>query len=231
MSSNQISVGTNAGIMQAGGHNVAGNVHIGPTKQAQPPPAARAPRLLFMIDVVGYGRRSAPAREDVQERLRALLRRALEDADLDLAGADDDGGTGDGIAVCLPVGADPTRAVPGLLESMLDGLARDNDRYRDRIRLRMALGFGTVGRGPTGFTGQLIVELGRLTDSQPLREAVERNPDRDLLVLVTNALYEDVIMAGYLRPRLARFVPVDVESKEYAGRAWLWVSPAAAATG
>lgn len=226
MSSNHISVGSNTGVVQAGDSNTVGDVHIGQTREVEPDqPAGRVPRMLFMIDVVGYGERSAPAKEDIQERLRALLHGTLADAGVDVDAADDDGGAGDGIAVCLPVGTDPTRALPELLDSLVDRLGRDNDRYRDRIRLRMAIGCGTVGRGPMGFTGALIVELGRLTDSQPLRDAAKQNPGSDLVLLVTNALYEDVIQAGYLPPRLARFGPIDVEAKEYSGRAWLWVSP------
>lgn len=127
--------------------------------------------------------------------------------------------SGDGLSLFLPPGTDPTRALPGLLSAAVTRLAEDNDRYRDQIRARMALGFGLVGRGRRGLAGRLVIDLSRLVDSPPLRQAVQDHPASDLVALVSRELHELVRPSGL---PLTRF---DVVMKEYTGAAWLWVSP------
>jgi hypothetical protein len=61
-------------------------------------------------------------------------------------------------------------------------------------------------------------------DSAPLRRAVVDNPDADLVVLVLDVLHREVVAPGYLPLASDRFQLVDVQLKEFADRAWLWVS-------
>jgi hypothetical protein len=218
--SNSISIGGDAaGTFVAGDHNVVGAVN-----PATPSASSGLVSCLgFVFDVVGYGGRSAEQKSDIHERLRALVDHVL--ADLAIAGDDviDDGGSGDSLAVFLPAGVDYTRVLPALLTAAASRLARDNDRYRDRMRLRMAAGTGLLGKvGPTGLTGELIIDLNRLVDSAALRKAMDAHPESDLIVLVGNALYDDVIRPGYLDR--AAFTRVEVTMKEFTAPAWLYVT-------
>ncbi len=199
-----------------------------PPPQPMPPvpaaPAGRANRVGFVVDVVSYGQRTAIEQEHIQQRLQALLRAVIEDVGSDFDAVDRDTGTGDGMVVFLPTGSDPTRLLPDLLRAMAGRLSADNQLYRDRIRLRMAVGSGVVGRGSNGFSGPLVVNITRLVDCEPLRQEAAANPESDLVVLVLDALHRDVVGPGYLPPSVAEFRMVDVALKEFAERAWVWRS-------
>jgi hypothetical protein len=188
------------------------------------PPAAvgRTWRMGFVLDTVSFGRRSPAARGGVQIRLAALVPLVLADLDAP-EGTTDVATTGDGAVVLLPVGTDPSRALPALILSVSERLALDNDSYRDRIRLRMSVGVGLSGPGALGFEGPLVVDITRLNDSAVLKGVVDRHPDADLVVLVSNRLHADVVASGYVRSDKVAFLTVDVTAKEFAEPAWLWV--------
>lgn len=188
------------------------------------PAGGRANRVAFVVDVVSYGQRTAVEQERIQQRLQALLRTVIEDVGSDFDTVDRDTGTGDGMVVFLPTGSDPTRLLPDLLRAVAGRLSADNQVYRDRIRLRMAVGSGVVGRGSNGFSGPLVVNITRLVDCEPLRQEAATYPESDLVVLVLDALHLDVVGPGYLPPSVAEFRMVDVAMKEFAERAWVWRS-------
>jgi hypothetical protein len=200
------------------------------TQPVVPVVAGRSNRVGFVVDVVSYGKRSAAAQEKIQHRLRLWLRRVVADVASDVADVDLDSGSGDGMVVFLPTGGDPYRLLPGLLRSAADRLAADNEVYRDRMRLRMAVGCG-VAVGVTGFSGPLVVNIGRLVDSEPLRSVVRDNPDSDLVVLVLDGLYREIGLPGFLPPRVDNFQLVDVAMKEFAEPARLWLSEPARCQG
>lgn len=170
-------------------------------------PGSLRPRLGFVLDVVSDKWRGTTQQKEIDERLRTLVAVVLADieaerADLEL--------NGDGRLVFLPAGTDPTRALPALLMAMEGRLAQDNARFQDRMRLRMAIG--------SGLTGPLRIDLHRMADCPPLRNAVDAQPDADLLVLISNAVYDDVIRPGFVPPDLGPFRRVAVSATEFT---WL----------
>jgi hypothetical protein len=214
---NKISVGGDVGgNFVIGDRNVVGDV-------ARAPAPARdtegfTPRLGFVVDIVGFGRRDGEAKADLARRLDTLLDQVVADLGVDRNDVRSDD-AGDSRVVFLPVGVDPTRVLPVLLSAIRERLGRDNRRYRDRMRLRMAVGTGLVGTGPLGFSGELVIDLNRLVDSVVLREAVAGNPYTDLALLVGSAVHDDVIRPGYLAP--GDFTRVEVTAKEFTAPAWL----------
>jgi hypothetical protein len=173
-------------------------------------------RLGFVVDVVSYGQRTEPEQELVTERLQALLRTVVTDVGDDFDEVDRDGDGGDSMVVFPQAGDDPAERLPALLRAVATRLAEDNAAYRDRIRLRMAVGTGRAARGG----GPLVVNISRLVDSEPLRHAVAGNPNSDLVVLVLDVLRSEIVT-----PLVAQRVElVDLAMKEFVDRAWLWVS-------
>jgi hypothetical protein len=224
---NRISVGGGVGgSVVAGNHNVVGNVvGAAPTAEPEPPDGnteAMAPRLGFVVDVVGFGRRDAEEKADLQQRLDKLVSQVVADLGADRAGTLSSD-AGDSRLMFLPVGVDSARVLPAMISAMTERLSRDNRRYRDRMRLRMSVGTGLVGTGPLGFTGELVVDLHRLVDCAVLREAVRDHQDVDLAMLVSQALYDDVIRPGHLAS--SGFTRVAVTVKEFNAPAWLRLYP------
>jgi hypothetical protein len=190
---------------------------------AVPVPGRRKLQMGFALDVAGYGARPALAQEAVQDRLSRLIGRVLQACRV---GWDEVGHqwAGDGGIIVLPSDIDPTTTLPGLVRSTGRYLAEDNRLHDDRIRLRMAVGVGIVGRGAAGFTGSMVVEISRLLDSVPLRQALADLPDADVAILVSDHVHAYVVRPGYPGLPAAGFRPVTVEHKEFSQPAWLWVS-------
>lgn len=217
---NSISIGGGVGgNVVTGDHNTVGGVPAAPPAPAPTgPKGTMRPRLGFVVDIVGFGRRDAAGKADLQERLDRLVTGVVDGLGVDPADTEK-ADAGDSRVLFLPVGADSARVVPSVVAGMADGLARDNHRYRDRMRLRMSMASGLVGDGPTGFTGELVIDLHRLLDSTALRGAMADHTETDLALLVSQALYDDVIRPGHLSP--AGFTRVEVTTKEFTAPAWL----------
>lgn len=180
-------------------------------------------RMGFALDIVGYSMRSDPAQEEAQRRLLALLDDVYDALRVEpksvLAQP-----AGDGFTVFLPPETQYPRAFPRLLDSLSSALAVGNRKYRDRIRVRLAVGIGPVAISAAGYTGSAVIELHRLLESQVLRDAVAAHRTADLVLLTSDTLYSYVVRAGYPGTAAGRFREVQVDNKEYRARAWLWRS-------
>jgi hypothetical protein len=177
----------------------------------------------FVLDVAGYGARSAPLQNEVQRRLPPLVIKSLAECEMDLDHIGHEW-TGDGINAVMPADMDPTVVLPGLIRSLAANLRADNARTLDRIRLRMAIGVGLVEHNTAGFGGPMIIDINRLVDSIPLRAALTAYPTADLAVAITDQVHATVIRPGYPGIPGGQFNRVDVVAKEFAGPAWIWVS-------
>jgi O-acetyl-ADP-ribose deacetylase (regulator of RNase III) len=188
------------------------------------PTTTKRLQMGFVVDVMGFGQRSAPDQEAVQHRLPTVARRVLSDAGVDFDSVSHQW-TGDGLSVILPTDVDPTRVLADLVLSTRRHLIEDNRLYHDRIRLRMAVGVGLVGVAATGFAGSMIIDINRLVDSEPLRAAARDHPESDLVLLVSDHVHAYVVRPGYLQPPIGEFRRVDVTVKEFHEPAWLWTAP------
>lgn len=191
--------------------------------------SGRKLRIGFVLDVVGYGARTAPLQGEVQQRLPELVRGVLGTCGLRLTSSRADDGvehewTGDGINAMLPADIDPTAVLPVLIRSLAAGLTADNARGHDRMRVRMSVGIGLVEHSAAGFGGPMIVEINRLVSSARLRAALTENPEADLAVAVSDQVHSMIIKPGYPGIPGAQFRSARVMEKEFAGTAWIWVS-------
>lgn len=180
-------------------------------------------RMGFVIDVAGYSRRAAREKVDLQLRVSTFVDEVLRDLGLHLDRTHHHG-TGDGMVVFLPSDIDVPWALTRLLQSASEAVAGDNRRYRDRMRLRMAVVIGPLGPAAIGFAGDAIVAAGRMVDSEALRGALAGDPGADLAVLISDQLYAYVVGERHTGLRAEEFRPVDVRTKEFAGKAWLWTA-------
>src|SRR5260370_7472755 len=87
--------------------------------QARPArsPYGRTLRMGFVLDVAGYGARSAPLRSDVQRRLPRLVSEMLANCGMDLPSVEHEW-TGGGINAVMPAAPDPSTALPTSIRTL-----------------------------------------------------------------------------------------------------------------
>ncbi|MBM9620222.1 hypothetical protein [Streptomyces zhihengii] len=181
-------------------------------------------RLLLAVDAQGYGRSDAVTQREFQAGLARLL-----DAAAGTAGLDRDRWetqrAGDSVFAVLPEGTDEPALVDTFMRALDAGLRAFNRNRvpHARLRLRAAVHFGPASPGPNGFADRAPVEIHRILDSAPLREALAAAPDACLAVAVSAPVFHDTVGAEYTTVPAEAFRQVRVEQKEYRGDAWIWV--------
>jgi hypothetical protein len=183
----------------------------------------RTLRMGFVLDVAGYGARSAPLRSDVQRSLPRLVSEMLANCGMDLHGVEHEW-TGDGINAIMPADVDPSTALPILIRTLAALLSEHNARASDRIRLRMAVGIGLVENSTAGFGGPMIIDMSRLVNSAPLRAALTAHPGADLVAAISDQVHSAIIQPGYPGIPGSQFTRAQVSEKEFNGTAWIWIS-------
>ncbi len=201
------------------------SVLVPPEPEPEPEPKQDVPDQLdlamcFSVDIVAYSSRSGPAQAQIQKRLAAIVRRTLAHLGLNALPWQT---LGDGMKVVFPVTTQLHHALPGLLDALCRELAADNKQYQDRLRLRFATSVGMIGPDEIGYTGELAVEVHRLLESNPLRQAVLDNPHADLVALVSDTLHRFVLEPDWARLPPGSLEAQQIQTKGYERTAWLWV--------
>ncbi|MEV0178702.1 hypothetical protein AB0I54_05240 [Streptomyces sp. NPDC050625] len=189
-------------------------------------------RLCMAVDLRQYSRHGYTEQADAQVRLRLVVEHALRRARV-MRVRTQQQLQGDGRLVVFPARTDLVRAVPALILGLRDGLYEANRAPGafGRMRMRAALGQGSISRADSGYLGDCVVLVSRLVDSDGLRGALERNEDSDLALAVSSDLYRDVIVqqAHGLPGSEFRRTEVVTEKKDFATDAWLYVPRSAPA--
>jgi hypothetical protein len=134
---------------------------------------------------------------------------------------------GDGEFVVLPEGVhEPT--IIGPLLTALAARLREYNRSRtpeSRVRLRVAIHHGLIHLdGPTGFPGLSAVVVARLLNAGAVREVLRQRPNVNLVAIISQEVYADVVLNRYegLRPELFQRVHVEDAGKDFAADAWIY---------
>ncbi|HET9255019.1 MAG TPA: CATRA conflict system CASPASE/TPR repeat-associated protein, partial [Pseudonocardiaceae bacterium] len=199
------------------------------TRQFFPIPLPQSPtriavRMGFGVDIAGYSTRTAPQKNDAQHRLATLVHQVLSELDLRLEQTDHQP-SGDGMIVFLPATVELHLALPRLIQAWTQLLAADNQRFQDRLRLRLATVVGPIGLAALGFSGRTPIEAARLLDSDVLRHALQEHPYIDLAVLISDQLHHYVIDEGHPGLDTTQLQRHLIKIKEYCKHAWLWTPP------
>lgn len=181
-------------------------------------------RLGFAVDIIGWSDRPAVRQWQAQQRLRQVIRAAVEAAGVTFGHAEVQP-TGDGMNVVLPAGVIDVATLPRIMTEVADRLGTDNADHIDRIRVRMAADTGAVSSAPLGFAGPTVVRFCRAVNSDQLREFASRNPAADLVVAISDWIYDNFIRPGYSDLDERAFTREQVVAKGYQAMAWLWASP------
>jgi hypothetical protein len=179
--------------------------------------------LCLSTDAQGYGQRSDRDQSALQEDLVRLLDEAAETAGLRRSGWLRQP-SGDGELALLP----PDEAEAPVLDGFVRAAGallfwRNQDRRPgDRLRLRLAADHGPVDMAANGFAGRPVVAVSRLVNSRVLKLALA-TAHADLVVIVSDRIYTDLVLGGRTSVTPAEFRMVPVREKEFAENAWLRV--------
>jgi DNA-binding CsgD family transcriptional regulator/tetratricopeptide (TPR) repeat protein len=194
------------------------------TPEASTPDLAN--RGLVGTDIEKYSRRSARDQHVAQQVYAQAVRQAASGAGLNL----DDWlrqVSGDGELTVLPDGVHEPRLIGVMLPLLAKHLAGYN-RSRppeQRVRVRVAVHRGYIRLdGAMGFAGPPPVHVRRLLDSDPVRDLLRRRPTVNVAVIVSDEIYQEIVVNGYegLREELFREVQVTHPDKEYSATAWVY---------
>lgn len=186
-------------------------------------PAARR-ALCVAVDAEGYSGRDTKAQHDLQAALPALINAATAEAGLDRLTWEVQQ-QGDGELAVVPRDQDERLVVDDFVRRLDANLDSYNAERRDdaRLRLRLAMHFGIATPSENGFVGSAPVIVSRLLGSTHLRAALADNPGSDLVVALSDGLYEDLILGRHTSLPPAAFSSCLVQEKTYEGRAWIRV--------
>lgn len=171
-------------------------------------------RLVLAVDVEKYSTRDAREQLRAQRELRRILTAAAQNTGLDQRDWYEQV-SGDGELVVMPENVDVSAVVGDFtcqLETILGELNRDIIGGT-RLRLRVAMHHGTLTPGPFGPAGDAPIVVSRLLDARPLRRLLADQQDRDLALIVSQSLYQDVVRTGFCSLDPEEFRPVRVNAK------------------
>ncbi|MGW7379037.1 hypothetical protein [Streptomyces sp. NPDC054794] len=179
-------------------------------------------RLVFAVDIESFSARLHLEQIREQDRLALVMEHALANAGTEVFARQE---SGDGMLLILPEGIDQAWVVPRLLTGLREGLEVDN-RGRSgsaRLRMRASVGEGTVHVAKNGFASGAVIDVCRLLNSGPLKQALRDAPDRDLVTAVTEHTYEQVVQHHYpgLDPSHFRQVEINIPDKGFRRLAWI----------
>ncbi|MEU7863808.1 hypothetical protein [Nonomuraea sp. NPDC049141] len=184
-------------------------------------------QLLLCADIVGYSK-GVPARQAADQAVfREVLTQAAEAAQLNHT-AWEVQPSGDGVLAVLPT-APSVDEEPRLVDdfirhlNLLLRLSNAGRNAADRMRLRVAIHFGTLSDGANGYVGKSPVVVGRLVDAAPVRAAIVAAPGALLALIVSDDVYQHVVATDHTTWKPQEFREVDVTVKTYRGTAWLLV--------
>ncbi|QXJ20731.1 hypothetical protein AGRA3207_001496 [Actinomadura graeca] len=172
-------------------------------------------RFVLGVDIEKYSKRTTRHQKIMQERLRAILDLAAREGGIDRAEWDVKG-EGDGGLAALPPGADLARFIGSFVRGLDDRLRLHNEDHSPalRIRLRLAMHCDVLTPSAFGTAGPAFIEVARLLSAEPLREALLRDDQARLVLLVSPEVFRKVVGSDLASLRESDFTEVRVSHSE-----------------
>jgi hypothetical protein len=175
-------------------------------------------RFLVAVDLEGFSNLSTRAQRAAQSVLHRALNEAAKRADLDRGTWSRQVG-GDGELAVLPSETNGIRLLADFPRELATVLADVNAQRstEPRIRVRIAIHHGTLSPGCLGPVGQAPIVVSRLLDSVLLRRELKQRSEADLVLIVSDSIYRDIVetQLGGLEPATFRRVVVRAKSMTY----------------
>jgi class 3 adenylate cyclase len=180
-------------------------------------------RSLVAVDIEGYSRRQNQGHLELRAALRQIMADAFDSVSVEIDPAELQD-QGDAFLALVKPEVSKVKLVDGLVRELENALRRYN-RYRTKegkIRLRVALHSGEVHPDGTGFAGEAIVTVMRLIDAEQVKKALA-TATKDIAVIVSDGLYQDIVVHSYSAIVPEEYSRVEVAVKEFHQPAWVRV--------
>lgn len=181
--------------------------------------------LVVSSDLKGYGRGNDKRHETMQAEFVRIQQAATQAAGLNRDAWERQPG-GDGELAVLPAG-EPEISVIDQYVRELGKQLRDYNAdlpLEERLRLRVAMAFGTAYPAANGYAGQAVVEASRLLSCRPLKLLLDRRPEVDLALILSQRVFDETVRQGHTSYSVSEFREVQVQEKEYVSSAWIRVA-------
>nr|WSZ99000.1 hypothetical protein OH820_28030 [Streptomyces sp. NBC_00857] len=179
-------------------------------------------RLVVFGDACGSGALGMEAKKRMRDALYGSFGEAYGSVGVELGRIHQED-RGDGILTALDPGTPPTLMVGRWLETLYQCLREHNWSSADRLRLRVGMNLGPVFDDGRGLVGRAVDLACRLCDSPTAKQIMVDAPGADLLLVVSDWLYANVVAEGgrYVEPEHYR--SAHVRFKETDETAWFHI--------
>ncbi|MEV7084503.1 hypothetical protein AB0O07_01145 [Streptomyces sp. NPDC093085] len=179
-------------------------------------------RLVVFGDACGSGTLGMTAKKRMRDALYGAFDEAF--AAVDIAPRDrHQEDRGDGILTALDPGAPLSPMVGVWFETLYQNLREHNAESGRRLRLRIGMNAGPVLDDGRGLVGKAVDLACRLCDSPAAKGVMTRAPGSDLLLVVSDWLYRNVVAEGGRQVEPEQYVRARVRFKETDEQAWLHI--------
>ncbi|WP_112262883.1 hypothetical protein [Lentzea terrae] len=133
--------------------------------------------------------------------------------------------TGDSAVLAAPSSVPKAFIAADFVRELSTALRNFNSMMNEsgRLRARLAIDHGDVVRHGLNINGTAVVRAARLCDSEALRDALRRNDDADLAVVLTDPFYDDAVVEGNRGLDKAEFTFVHDRVKDREVSGWIWL--------
>jgi class 3 adenylate cyclase len=178
-------------------------------------------RSIIVIDIAGSGRWHNRELLLAREVLTAAVHTALHDAGITKPAIEH---TGDGMILLFPAHISKIDLLDPVIPSIAEHIGTHNATANKapHIQLRMAVHAGEVHRDPNGWVGTDLITTCRLVNGKPLYQELRRPPHPNLVVVVSDLIYQAVVRHHYRGIDPADYTPTHIHVKETATLAWLY---------
>jgi hypothetical protein len=130
---------------------------------------------------------------------------------------------GDGHLALLPPGINETEVIAGFVRGLRDALHTVGHSTGRRLRLRVAMHSGLTQLAANGFAGRAVVTVSRMCDSPQLKQRLAAQPRADLVLALSQSLFEDHIGHDFYDIRADAFEQLTLTvGDKFRAEAWVY---------
>jgi hypothetical protein len=177
-------------------------------------------RSIIVVDIAGSGRWHNQALLRARDVLTTAVHNGLDAAGITRAATEH---TGDGMILLIPARVSKIDLLDPVIPTIAEHIRGYNAAVAPplRIQLRVAVHAGEVHRDPHGWVGADLITTCRLVNGQPLYQELRHSAKPDVVVVVSDLIYQAVVRHHYRGIDPADYIPTHIQVKETDTLAWL----------